>query len=755
MRTRLTFVFLALSWSALAQFTVKGIIRDAEGERLPLAHVVVAPDSMVTVTNGNGEFVIKLSRGQKLFVVSYTGYERWQKAIVIQRDTTITVSLQPVASQLDEVVVQSQRFAQEDIIQSTRSSTNVLSQEEINAIPVLGGEADVIKVLQLLPGTVRGVEGSSDLFVRGGAADQNLVLLDGATIYNTSHLFGFLSVFNPDILQKVESVNGAFPAQMGGRLSSVLEVETTSDNFSETHLSGDIGLIASRLYVEQPIVKDKASIWVAGRRTYLDKVLELAGEELPYFFYDINAKLILTPTKRDRILISHYGGKDILELFRDRNNDGDGFLTVYDAGNSSQSLQWQRHSSQWNSNLNFTRTAYQYSIRNSFEDNRLTAFSDIEDYGIKWTLSTDSLKKVSLLTGAEWIHHHVSPSVVNSAGTISEFFETSEASGRRANEVSLFIQSTFDLSERWRLSGGIRLSGAITEDTYYTTPEPRIMLRYAVNKNETLKFSYSRMAQYMHRISNSAVTSPTDIWYPITEQITPQTSHQVSIAWQKFTESKIFLSVEGYYKAMDQMIGFEEGTNLFFNTDFESKLIQGEGAAWGAEFLVRKQRGKLTGWISYTLSWSRRQFDAINGGLWFPSRYDRRHNGAIVSQYAFNKRWALSVVWEFISGSRFTPVIGQYAITAPTGIGVDLLPVYAPINSVRLADTHRLDIGLKLKSKPEKKFQYTWFVGVYNAYNRANPVGITVEQDETNGALRYEQPGLIGLIPFISYGFKL
>jgi outer membrane receptor protein involved in Fe transport len=263
------------------------------------------------------------------------------------------------------------------------------------------------------------------------------------------------------------------------------------------------------------------------------------------------------------------------------------------------------------------------------------------------------------------------------------------------------------------------------------------------------------MVQYIHRISNSAVSSPTDLWYPVTQDIRPQTSHQVAVAWQHaLADRKAFLSVEGYYKTMNNLIGYEEGTNLFLNNDFESRLIQGKGKAYGVEFLLRKDVGRFTGWVSYSLSWSWRQFDQINQGLWFHSRYDRRHNGAVVMQYSLSKRLAVSLVWEFISGARFTPVIGQYVVVAPTFTGVDLIPIYSGINTVKMADAHRLDLGIKFRSRPERKFQWQWFAGVYNTYNRANPIGITIEQDSNTGELRYEQPGLFGLIPFISYGFK-
>lgn len=264
------------------------------------------------------------------------------------------------------------------------------------------------------------------------------------------------------------------------------------------------------------------------------------------------------------------------------------------------------------------------------------------------------------------------------------------------------------------------------------------------------------MVQYLHRISNSAISAPTDIWYPVTDSIRPQTSHQVALAYQrKLKKPAIYLSVEAYYKTMNHLIGYEEGTNLFFNTDFESKLIQGRGRAYGLELLLKKESGKFSGWLSYTLSWSRRQFDEINTGTWFPSRYDRRHNGSVVMQYAFTKRFSLLMVWEFISGARFTPVIGQYVVFAPSLSGVDLIPLYSGINSVKLADAHRLDVGMKFRSKPTRKFQWHWFAGVYNVYNRANPVGINIVQDKEDNSLRYEQPGLFGLLPFISYGFKL
>lgn len=737
--------------------TLRGTVSDAGNENLPLAQIFIMPDSVTLLADEHGKFRVVLAPGRKEIQIAHVGVETFSYSFVLRRDTACAFVLTSKINALQEVVVSGARSVQAELFESNRTSTNVLTKDIINSIPVLGGEADVIKTLQLLPGTVRGVEGSSDLFVRGGAADQNLVLLDDVPIYNTSHLLGFLSVFNPDMLDRVEAINGGFPAQYGGRLSSILNVQTISGVADATHVSADVGIIASRVFVEQPIVKDKASFWVGARRTYIDQVVKALGENLPYYFYDLNGKLILTPSERDHVSVSFYNGEDVLDFFRDRNNDGNGSLTRYVSGNTSQSLQW-RHDlkKNWSANLSLIHSRYRYSILTGFEENQLVALSDIEDYGGKLIFSRDSVAgRFAIQTGVEWSRHDISPNVINTEGFFSDLLPSSATRARVSNEVAAFVQADWPVGARWQLSAGMRGSMAVVQGKTYANPEPRFSARYALTDKQALKFSYARMAQYIHRISNSAVSAPTDLWYPVTQDIKPQASHQITVAWQRsLLDRKAFLSVEGYYKTMNNLIGYEEGTNLFLNNDFESRLIQGRGEAYGMEFLLRKDAGRFTGWLSYTLSWSWRQFDEINGGKWFHARYDRRHNGAVVMQYALSKRLALSAVWEFISGARFTPVTGQYVVFAPTLSGVDLIPTFSEINGVKMADAHRLDLGLKFRSKPERKFQWQWFAGVYNTYNRANPVGISIEQDETTGELSYEQPGLFGLIPFISYGFK-
>jgi hypothetical protein len=738
---------------------IKGTVSTIAGESLPEANVVIFPDSVVATTDVRGNYVVRILSGKKTLHVSYTGFQPNIIDVGIVKDTVVNFSLADRIDELQTIVVQANKYSNEDLVNSTRSGTQTITQNDIQNIPVFLGEADPIKTIQLLPGIVRGVEGTTDVFVRGGAADQNLVLLDGTPIYNTGHLFGFLSVFNSDVIDNVEITNGGFPAEFGGRLSSVLEVETISRIPEKTSISADVGLIASRIKIEQPVIKDKASFWIAGRRSYIDKVVEALDKEMPYYFYDVNAKFIYHPTKTDAIEVSHYDGSDALNFFKDSDNDGKGMLTTFSAANSSQTVKWDRRApGHWRNSYSFFRTKFNYNIRNIYKEYILAANSRITDYGGKLLFEKDSIggRGDTFTTGIEWTRHGVSPNVVNATGRMAEDFDNGVSPGKTVQEIALFAQHEWQPVQNIRINAGIRNSIAITHNKSYALPEPRISVRYSLGKNRALKFNYSRMAQYMHRISNSAVSTPIDIWYPVTDSIRPQTSRQVSLAWQRFVPSKnLFLSVESYYKSMEGLIGYKEGTNLLFNRNFTPSLLQGKGKAYGFELLVRKDAGRFTGWISYTLSWSFRKYAEINNGQWYHARYDRRHNGAIVGQYKIAKRWAASLVWEYISGSRFTPVTGQYATIAPTTAGLEVVPMFAEVNSLKLSDTHRLDVGMKFFNKADRKFQWTWSFGLYNAYNRATPIGVVVERNPKDNSLVYSQPGLFGLLPFISYGCKI
>ena len=747
--------FFSLSASAQTHI-LQGVVLDSVGLSLSQAHIQTSIKKSA-VTDSAGSFLIQVPKGKFQITISYTGYKKFSQSLSIARDTIIYFFLQTKNEELNEIIVTADRTLQSDQFETTRMSTNTLSGKEISSIPVLGGEADLIKTIQLLPGVTKGADGTTDLFVRGGAADQNLVMLDGAPVYNTGHLFGFLSVFNPDMLDKVESINGAFPSEYGGRLSSILDVSSKSTMPNRTKLKGNIGLLASRLMIEQPIVKDKLAIWVAGRRTYVDQVIRLTGEELPYFFYDLNAKVIYKPNARDRMEFTIYEGNDVLDFSRApratlRNRNITNSFTL---GNSTQTFLWKRNFYNFNTTLSLYRTVFQYNIQSTFTDNALFVNSSIVDVGGKWIIASDSLKKkISVKGGVEMVQHQVAPNRITTTGEISDILKSGATTPQTALETSGFFHVDGSLTPRLRFNAGARVSSAYVNNTFYVNPEPRVAFRYAIDSLTAIKASYSRMAQYLHRVSSAAVAFPTDIWYPVTSRVKPQTADQIALGVQRtFPKQNVYISVEGYYKWMHDLIGYKEGASLLLNTNFENQLVQGKGLSYGLEVLIKKESGKLTGWISYTLAKSERQYDEVNNGDWFLARYDRRHNLAVVMNYQLSKRWSVSSVFEFISGSRFTPIIGQYVVPAPSLAGIDLIPVYAPINSVKLADTHRLDVGVKYRTRPDKKLQGEWFVGVYNVYNRAAPIGIVIRPNG-DGSFRYEQPGLFGLLPFVSYGFK-
>lgn len=746
--------FLALTCLQAQTVRLEGVVQDEEGEWLPFANVLVVPDSLVVPADTMGRFAITVLPGQKDITISYAGQPVLITTIPIHGDTLVIFNIQLQIRALDEVAIKANRYSSEGLVQSTRTGTTMLTSFDLNAIPSIGGEADVLKTLQLLPGMVRGMDGSTDIFVRGGAADQNLVLLDGAPIYNPSHLFGFLSVFNSDIIEKAEVINGGFPANYGGRLSSILDISSKNHIASKPKVSGSIGLLASRLYIEQPLVKDKVSIWITGRRTYVDYLAKVINEEIPYFFYDFNGKITYKLSAKDLISFSHYNGKDIFDMYRDRNKDGKGVTTGFRSGNASQSLQWtHQYGQDWQSQVNLFRSSFQYNVQNAFAQNELTAYSDIEDIGAKFILNKYS-KVGRFATGLEWVKHTLNPNVVNTNGHVYGLPEESTTPRKTLHEMAAYGEYDWELSPKFLLNAGFRAAWASVDDKAFFAPEPRAMLRYALNENNALKVSYSRMTQFIHRVSNSAISMPTDIWYPTTDNIQPQKAHQYSLAWNSYKRQRnIFVSAEAYYKDMQNQIDYKAGTNLFLNPDFRSQLIQGDGKAYGLELLLRKEAGKLTGWLSYALSWSWRRFEEISHHHWFLSRYDRRHNGAIALQYRFHDRWSASVVWEYISGARFTPIVGGYVTPAPTIMGLDVVPVFTTVNEVKLADTHRLDLGIKYNSKPGTSFQWQWFIGVNNAYNRTNPIGIFIEEDDA-GNFRYIQPGLFGLLPFISYQFE-
>lgn len=752
----LLLLFSGISLFAQKKFNVSGQISDKDqGTNLPYA-TVIADDSIGVTTDENGKFSVKLTPGNHKLKVTFLGYSHQTMFLNVKADTNLKMEMFAEVNQLEEFVIEDEAFYGEKKLESSQMSTVSLNPKEIKMIPSLAGEADVIKVAQLLPGVSKGVEGSTDYFVRGGDADQNLVLLDGATVYNTGHLFGFMSVFNPDAIGDVTMMNGAFPAHYGGRLSSILDIKTDHEVPDKTNVKGSIGLISSRLTIKKPMKQQKMSFMLSGRRTYIDQILAKANTEvqLPYYFYDLNGRLNFNPNPKNKFYLSGYFGADILDFSRSSRRNNGSFKSNFNIKNNSQSFGWKHiYSKNKFSDFSVSRTFYAYNINNSFEDNGIDLSSSLEDYSARFKMENYRADSSRITWGGSFITHAISPSILNSRGIVATIISSNRSRSLNAYEGAIFGQYEKDLTIRLKATVGYRQSFAISDGKFYTGYEPRLAFRYKLNEFSSLKASYSRMSQYMHRVSSSAVSLPTDVWYTVTKRIKPQSSDQFVLGYVRtLPKANIFFSSEVYYKQMNNLTEYQEGTNLVLNTDFEKHLIQGKGDSYGIELLVRREHARLQGWVSYTLSWTNRHFPDLNGGRVFPAKYDRRHNVSIVGMYDITKRLTFSAVWEYISGSKFTPVIGQYAVLNPAYSGIELIPVYSDRNAVGLSDAHRLDIGLILKSKERKRFKSEWHFGIYNVYNRATPVSLIVSNE--NGQYKYVQPGLFGLIPSISYNFE-
>jgi hypothetical protein len=638
-------------------------------------------------------------------------------------------------------------------------SVITLPTKNLKSIPSIGGEVDVLKVVQLLPGVAKGVEGGTGMFVRGGDADQNLVVLDEAIVYNVGHLFGFFSVFNPDAVKDLTLTKGAFPAYYGGRLSSVLDIRMNEGNASGLHGSGGIGLLSSRLTLEGPIIEDKMSFLISGRRTYIDQVFKLASLNLPYYFYDLNTKVNYTINHKNRIYVSSYFGNDVLRVSTDVSDSGSSSEDIFGFGfelkNITQTVRWNHlFSEKIFSNTSFIHTLFNYDIRGSFDENNLLIQSEVRDFGIKSDFTNYYNSKSTLKYGVHVINHRFRPNIISTSGEISDFLASQQGDIQQSLESAIYGNYEWNMDTSTTISGGLRLSSSAVSGKFYGGYEPRFSAKRNIGKNGAVKASYSRMYQYMHRVSSSSVALPTDLWYPITKNIKPQNADQVAVGYHYFyPKANTLFTVEAYYKWMRNLIEYKEGTNLILNNNFEESLLQGNGKAYGFEFLAKRDVGRLTGWAGYTLSWSKRQFDGLNGGKEFWARFDRRHDISLVMNFELSKRHILSAVWVYSSGSRFTPIIGQYFIPNAALTDIEIIPIYTERNAVALNASHRLDFNWVIKNKKERRFKYEWHIGGYNMYNRATPFSIRIVPDE-NGGYKYEQPGLFGFIPSIAFNFN-
>lgn len=738
---------------AQSPYVTGKLVEFGGNEPLPFANVQNLNQGILVVTDKEGGFKIA-AQPEDTIQFSFIGYQQIQK-LAASIASGQTLFIKPSSTVLQEVQVSAERSRSLEQFDKIRSGINSLGRDVVFDLPTLGGEPDFVKVITLLPGASKGVEGSNDFFIRGGAADQNLVLFDGATVYNTGHLFGFLSVFNPSTVGEVDMMTGGFPTEYGGRLSSIIDIRSKEIRKDEFFMEGGIGLISSRISAEIPIIKDKLAIQIAGRRTYADQLAKMVGSEIPYFFYDANVHVDYQPTESTRLSYAFYTGEDVLNYtgVRGRNDDPSG--TSFIIGNNIQTLTLEKKFQKLTSQTDLSFTKFDYDIDNFFQDNRLQVVSGISEMGFKQRFTYPLTENDKFHVGFAGTQRTVNTNLVDVEGELAEVIPTSEGEKLDVFESALFGEWEF---RKGRFQGiiGARISYAFLRNKTYWQPEPRMSFRYAFKDDLALKVSYTRMSQYIHRVSSSSFALPTDVWYPVDEQIRPQTANQWTLGINKVIVPKgLVLSMEGYYKQMKNLVEFKEGTNLVLNPELREDLLQGDGSSYGLEWLIRKDVGKLKGWISYTLSWTQRQFDELNNGNSFAARYDRRNNASVISNYQLSDRWTFSAVWEFISGARFTPIVGYYGVPNASATGIDLVPIYPERNSVKLADTHRLDLSIILrgKEKANRRWRGDWHFSIYNVYNRATPIAIDIIYDEAEQAYRYEQPGLLGLLPSVTYNF--
>jgi len=750
-------------------YTISGYIKDStNGEDMigAIVSVVESPEKG-SISNTYGFYSLTLPAGNYTLLYRYMGYTAQSISISLQGDITQNISLAPVSNTLKEVVVKTEKA--DNNISGTQMSVFSLTPAQVETLPVLFGEKDIFKTIQLTPGVKAAGEGNAGFYVRGGGTDQNLVLLDEAPVYNASHLFGFFSVFNSDALKDVALYKGGIPAAYGGRASSVMDVKMKEGNNKRFAASGGIGLIASRLTLEGPIVKDKSSFIISGRRTYADAFFFLSNDEAfknsKIYFYDLNLKANYLLGKKDRIFVSGYFGRDVLKYDREFGLDW---------GNATGTIRWNHlYNGKLFSNTSLIFSNYNYKIRIAVNDEDITILSSIDDWNLKQDFHFTPNPDNKIRFGFNVIHHNFKPGEIKVGETSN--YNNAKLTGRKALEGGIYIQNDMRVGSKIGLEYGLRYAlfnfmgptTAYTFDesgnktsardygkwesiTYYGGFEPRVSARYSLGKTDAIKASYNRVHQYMHLLSNSTTTSPTDIWVPSSNNVKPQIADQFAIGYFRNFKDNIFeASLELYYKSLQNQIDYRDGADMVFNEEIEGELVYGKGRAYGAELLIKKQSGRLTGWLSYTLSRSFRTFETINSGNEFPARQDRIHDVAIVAMYDISPKLKASATWVYYTGNAVTFPSGKYELD---GMQV---PYYTERNGYRMPAYHRLDLGLTWITKKTEKTERSWNFSLYNAYGRQNAYMIRFRQQENNPRLTEAvQIALFTWVPAITYNFK-
>ncbi len=756
-----------------ANHTLSGYIKDKEsGETLIGANIHLEDDpANGTVTNTYGFYSITLPEGKHRFVFSYLGYQSFTKEISLDTNTTLNIDLIS-GIEMREVVVSATEDQEDENVQSTSMGRVNLPTEQIKVLPALLGEIDILKTIQLLPGVSSAGEGSAGFYVRGGGADQNLVLLDEAVVYNSGHFLGFFSVFNADAIKNTTLIKGGIPASYGGRLSSVLDIQMKEGNNQHFSAEGGIGLISSRLTLEGPIIKEKASFLISARRTYgfdlaqpfISKT-DFAGTN--YFFYDLNTKINYQFSQKDRIYLSGYFGRDVLTLAQ-RERDLQ-FKLPY--GNATATLRWNHL---FNDKLFFNlATIYNdYQFRAGFDQDEFhfDVFSGVRDVGVKFDFDYFPSTQHQIKTGFQGTYHRLTPNIVTGSAGETEF--ESSAKPKFGNEFALYVQDDWKLNDWLRINLGLRgtlfqqtgpYTSKITGKTFssgevvktYNSLEPRIFINTTLGPNSSLKGGVTATTQYLHLVSNSSSTLPADVWVPSSEIVKPQRGWQYAAGYfQNFQNNGYEASVEAYYKSLHDQIDYRESFVDNSVDQVEDEFVFGKGKAYGLELFLRKNKGDLNGWIGYTLSRTERTFPDIENGRVFPATYDRTHDMTFVTNYNINSRLTAGMVFIYATGRTFTPLERLYVISG--GLQTD----YGPRNSQRLEPYHRMDISLTWtpKGSAEKRFKSSWVFSVYNLYNRKNTfftyTDYNTDLEMGEATIKAYKVSIFPILPSVTWNFK-
>jgi hypothetical protein len=784
----LSFLFIWLfpiSIIGQEKFTLSGVISDAATKETLIGVSIFIEETKTGVTtNGYGFYSISLPKGNYTLSISYLGYQNESNKITLIQNTKKNITLINDTQSLNEVIINTS--TNRAAVRKPEMSVNKLSIQEIKEMPVLLGEVDVIKSLLTLPGVTNAGEGQSGFNVRGGGADQNLVLLDEATIYNSSHLFGLFSVFNPDAIKDLKLYKGGIPSRYGGRLSSILDIYQKEGNKNDFHMNGGIGVISSRILAEGPIIKEKSSFLVAGRASYAHLFLKLTDNKNSAYFYDLNTKLSYTINDNNNIYLSGYFGRDVFQL----NNS---FINTY--GNSVINFRWNHlYSDKLFSNLSLIYSDYYYGLQLDFVG--FNWESGIKNYNFKYDFKHYASDKLKINYGIQSTYYAFNPGKIEPSSDESTV-NRDQLDKKYALENAIYVDIEHQITKNLALNYGLRYTsffrlGQQTLNIYHQDQpvvfnpelqlyesaepigtksyssnqiianfdnlEPRFAISYAFNDDQSIKAGYNRMSQYLHLISNTQSPTPLDVWAPSDQFLQPQLLDQVALGYfQNFKDDSYSLETEVFYKDIKNRVDYIDGANLIANEAIERVILNGKARAYGWEAMFRKNSGKFKGWISYTLSRTEQKVagrtpieSGINNGDWYKTGYDKLHNIAIVGNYKWNEKWRFSANFSLQSGQPVTFPNGQYEYQGIT------VPIYNTRNQNNLPTYHRLDLAATLtptKNK-DRKWQSEWVFGVYNAYNRQNSASITFRQNKETSFNEAIRLSIFGIVPSATYNFK-